>query len=395
LDPVALRPALDLVPRRGDGKAVRTATVSKSDARAKERHNTRARAPLTSIAALAEAGLLTGRSVEAAQRVAERYAVAVTSAIAALIDPANVEDPIARQFLPDPHELQAHAEESADPIGDDAHSPTEGLVHRYPDRVLVKLVSVCPVYCRFCFRRETVGHKGKAFLSPTALEAALAYVAARPAIWEVIFSGGDPFVLSARRLRQVAAAFGAIPHVKVMRWHTRVPAVAPERITSSLTRALKSAGKAVYVALHANHPRELTPEAVSACARLIDAGIPMLSQTVLLKGVNDDEETLASLMRAFVAARIKPYYLHHLDRAPGTAHFLLPIERGQALMRALRGRLSGLCLPSYVLDIHGGHGKSPIGPSYLERPGGSGSADEAWAIEDFTGRSHPIGVFGR
>ena len=373
---------------------MRTATLSKTDARAKKRPNARARAPLTSVAALAEAGLLPGRSVEAAQRVAERYAVAITPAIAALIEAANAEDPIARQFLPDRAELDTASQEHADPIGDDAHSPTEGLVHRYPDRVLVKLVSVCSVYCRFCFRRETVGHKGKAFLSPTALEAALAYVAARPTIWEVIFSGGDPFILSARRLRQVVAAFGAIPHVKVMRWHTRVPAVAPERVTPSLTRALKSAGKAVYVALHANHPRELTPEAVSACARLIDAGIPMLSQTVLLKGVNDDEETLASLMRAFVAARIKPYYLHHLDRAPGTTHFALPIERGQALMRALRGRLSGLCLPSYVLDIPGGHGKSPIGPSYLERLCGSGSADEAWAIEDFTGRSHPIGVSG-
>lgn len=373
---------------------MRTATLSKADARATKRPNARARASLTSVAALDEAGLLRGRSVEAAQRVAERYAVAITPAIAALIEAANAEDPIARQFLPDRAELDTASQEHADPIGDDAHSPTEGLVHRYPDRVLVKLVSVCSVYCRFCFRRETVGHKGKAFLSPTALETALAYVAARPTIWEVIFSGGDPFILSARRLRQVVAAFGAIPHVKVMRWHTRVPAVAPERVTPSLTRALKSAGKAVYVALHANHPRELTPEAVSACARLIDAGIPMLSQTVLLKGVNDDEETLASLMRAFVAARIKPYYLHHLDRAPGTAHFALPIERGQALMRALRGRLSGLCLPSYVLDIPGGHGKSPIGPSYLERLCGSGSADAAWAIEDFMGWSHPIGVSG-
>ncbi len=371
-----------------------TATLPLTDARAEKRPARRPRAPLTSVASLAEAGLLRGKSVEATQRVAERYAVAVTPALAALIDPANGEDPIARQFLPDRAELDTSAQEHADPIGDEARSPTEGLVHRYPDRVLVKLVSICPVYCRFCFRRETVGQKGQGFLSPAALEAALDYVAARPAIWEVIFSGGDPLILSARRLHQVAEAFGAIPHLQVMRWHTRVPAVAPERITASLIRALKRSGKAVYVALHANHPRELTPQAVAACARLIDAGIPMLSQTVLLKGVNDDEETLASLMRAFVAARIKPYYLHHLDRAPGTAHFALPIERGQELMRALRGRLSGLCLPSYVLDIPGGHGKSPIGPSYLERLQGSASKDEAWSIEDFTGRSHPIRAFG-
>ncbi len=370
------------------------ANLPKSEAhakmRAKTRAKARARAPLTSVAALDEAGLLRGRSAEDARRVAERYAVAVTPAIAGLIDPANKEDPIARQFLPERAELDASAQEHPDPIGDEAHSPMEGLVHRYPDRVLVKLVSVCPVYCRFCFRRETVGQKGQAFLSASALDAAHTYVAERPALWEVIFSGGDPFILSARRLRDVSRAFGAIPHIKVMRWHTRVPAVAPERITPSLIGALKSSGKAVYVALHANHPRELTPQALSACARLIDSGIPMLSQTVLLKGVNDDEETLASLMRAFVAARIKPYYLHHLDRAPGTAHFALPIQRGQELMRALRGRLSGLCLPSYMLDIPGGHGKSPIGPSYVQH-----LTDAGLMLEDFTGRSHFVRASGQ
>jgi lysine 2,3-aminomutase len=346
------------------------------------------------VASLADAGLLSGQNREAAERVARRYAVAVTPAIASLIDPADDKDPIALQFLPDPNELREDAQENPDPIGDEANSPTEGLVHRYPDRVLLKLVSVCPVYCRFCFRRESVGQKGQGLLSSFALEAARAYVAARPAIREVIFSGGDPFILSPRRLKDAAEAFGAIPHVKVLRWHTRVPAVAPERVTASLIRALKSAGKAAFVVLHANHPRELTAEARAACARLIDAGIPMLSQTVLLKGVNDHEETLASLMRAFVEARIKPYYLHHLDRAPGTAHFALPIERGQELMRGLRGRLSGLCLPIYVLDIPGGHGKSPIGPSYLKPVGGFASAtsDGDWAVEDFTGISHPVRI---
>ncbi|MBW0002287.1 MAG: lysine-2,3-aminomutase-like protein [Hyphomicrobiales bacterium] len=347
------------------------------------------------MAALAKAGLLSSERAEDARQVAERYAVAVTPPMAALMDRSDEKDPIARQFLPSPAELETTVEESTDPIGDDAHSPTEGLVHRYPDRVLIKLASVCPVYCRFCFRRETVGRKGEALLSASALEAALAYVAARPSIFEVIFSGGDPFILSARRVRQVVEAFGDVPHVEVLRWHTRVPAVAPERITTSLIRALKSSRKAVYVALHANHPRELTQEAVSACARLIDAGIPMLSQTVLLKGVNDDEETLAALMRAFVAARIKPYYLHHLDRASGTSHFALPIERGQELMRALRGRLSGLCLPSYVLDIPGGHGKSPIGPTYLERLSNKVGAENGWAIQDFKGRTHPIGAPAR
>ncbi|SDR48824.1 lysine 2,3-aminomutase [Rhizobiales bacterium GAS113] len=345
------------------------------------------RTSLTSAAALAKAGLVTPARQAEVERVTARYAVAITPSMAELIDPADARDPIARQFLPDRAELAISPEELADPIGDDVHSPLEGLVHRYPDRVLIKLVSVCPVYCRFCFRRETVGQKGAAMLSEEAIEAALAYVAERPAVWEVIFSGGDPFILSARRIREVVERIGAIPHVKVMRWHTRVPAVAPERVTPALIRALKSAGKAVYVALHANHPRELTPQARSACARLIDAGIPMLSQTVLLKGVNDDEATLASLMRAFVEARIKPYYLHHLDRAPGTAHLALPIERGLELMRALRGRVSGLCQPNYVLDIPGGHGKSPLGPSYAT-PAAAEGAEAGWSIEDFSGRPH-------
>jgi lysine 2,3-aminomutase len=347
------------------------------------------RRTLRTPAELTAAGLVDASKLAGLEAVAARYAVAITPAMAELIDPADPADPIARQFLPDPYELRTSIDERADPIGDDAHSPIEGLVHRYPDRVLIKLVSVCPVYCRFCFRRESVGRKGQGLLTPGALEAALTYVVGRPGIWEVIFSGGDPFILSPRRLREVVERFGAIPHVNVMRWHTRVPAVSPERITTSLIRALKSSGKAAYVALHANHPRELTPQARSACGRLIDAGIPMLSQTVLLKGINDDEETLGSLMRAFIATRIKPYYLHHLDRAPGTAHLAVSIERGQELMRALRGRLSGLCLPSYVLDIPGGHGKSPIGPGYLTRASSTSAVDSGWTVEDFSGRSHP------
>ena len=216
------------------------------------------RASLTHAAALASAGLVPHRRLAELERVADRYAVAVTPAIAALIDRSDPADPIARQFIPDEAELTQALEERSDPIGDDAHSPLEGLVHRYPDRVLLKLVSVCPVYCRFCFRRETVGHKGSGRLTDQALAAALGYIAARPAIWEVVFSGGDPFILSPRRLRQVVERVGAIPHVKVMRWHTRVPAVAPERITAPLISALRSGGRAVYVALHANHPRELT-----------------------------------------------------------------------------------------------------------------------------------------
>jgi lysine 2,3-aminomutase len=309
---------------------------------------------------LVEAGLVPQERFAKVERVAERYAVAITPAMAALIDAADPHDPIARQFLPDPAELDVQPDETADPIGDEAHSPVEGLVHRFPDRVLLKLVNVCAVYCRFCFRRETIGPAKANALSQDALAAALAYIAAHREIWEVILSGGDPLVLSPRRLSAVMKQIGAIEHVKIVRVHTRVPAVDPARIMPALVRALKASGKTSYVVLHANHARELTPAARAACARIIDAGIPMLAQSVLLKSVNDDADTLGALMRAFVECRIKPYYLHHLDRAPGTVQFRTTIAEGQELMRTLRTRYSGLCQPAYVID-RAGEGKVPVG----------------------------------
>ena len=315
------------------------------------------------------AGLAAPERLPALERVGERYAVAITPDMATLIDPADPADPIARQFVPDERELETRPEELADPIGDAAHSPVPGIVHRYPDRVLLKPTLLCPVYCRFCFRRESVGPGAGAMLSDADLDRAIGYIADRPAIAEVILTGGDPLVLAPRRLGAIVAALGAIPHVLVIRLHTRVPVVEPARVTPELVAALAVPGKAVYVALHANHPRELTDAATRACARLVDAGIPMLSQTVLLKGINDDPDTLATLMRAFVARRIRPYYLHHADLAPGTARFRTSIAEGQAIVRALRGRISGLCQPTYVLDVPGGHGKVPVGPSYLEGDG--------------------------
>jgi len=325
--------------------------------------------------------MLAGKQ-DALDAVAARYAVAITPAMAELIDPADPTDPIARQFVPDTAELQTSAEENADPIGDFAHSPVEGIVHRYPDRVLLKLTHLCAVYCRFCFRREMIGPRARA-LSPEALDNALAYIASHPEIWEVILTGGDPLLLSPRRLKNVVVRLAKIEHVAVVRVHTRMPVVDPARITPALVHALKCPGKATYVVLHANHPRELTPTARAACARLIDAGIPMLSQSVLLSGVNDDPATLGELMRAFVANRIKPYYLHHADLAPGTAHLRPTIARGQELMRALHGRYSGLCQPTYALDIPGGHGKSPIGPNYL-----IADAEGRYRVTDFKGIEH-------
>ncbi|WP_051335402.1 lysine-2,3-aminomutase-like protein [Methylocapsa acidiphila] len=333
---------------------------------------------------LVAAGLAAESERDALERVSRSYAIGLTETVAGLIDRADPHDPIARQFLPDLAELKVSPHERVDPVGDDAFSPVDGIVHRYPDRVLLKFLHHCPVYCRFCFRRETVGPGAPAFLSPAALDAAFAYVADHPEIWEAILTGGDPLMLSPRRLDDIMMRLSTIDHVKIVRLHTRVPAVDPDAVTDQLAASLRASGKTVYLALHANHPRELSPRARAACARLIDAGIPMLSQTVLLAGVNDDAETLAALMRGFVEARIKPYYLHQLDLAPGTAHFRVPIARGQELIRQLRGRLSGLCQPTYMLDLPGGLGKTPIGPNYLTE-----SAREGFfRIEDYRGATH-------
>jgi lysine 2,3-aminomutase len=334
---------------------------------------------------LVAAGLISRERRAEIEAVAARYALALTADVAELVDAADPSDPVARQFIPDEAELDRRPEEMGDPIGDGAHSPVKGIVHRYPDRVLLKPVHICAAYCRFCFRREVVGQARA--LSRVELDAAIAYVRAHCEIWEVILTGGDPLVLSPRRLRQLVAALAAIEHVKIIRVHTRVPAVEPSRVTAALVRALKAPDKATYVVLHVNHPRELTAKARAACARFIDAGIPMLSQSVLLRGVNDDAAVLGELMRALVECRIKPYYLHHGDLAPGTAHWRTSIEEGQALMRALNGRLSGLCQPTYVLDIPGGHGKSPIGPNYLARIGGTNGTTR-YEIEDFRGSRH-------
>ena len=337
---------------------------------------------LRSITQLAESGLVTPEERAALEKVAARYAVALPPALAALIDRDDPSDPIARQFVPDAAELETTPDELADPIGDDAHSPREGIVHRYPDRVLLKLTHVCAVYCRFCFRREMVGPDKPNALSPEALKAALDYIRDNSGIWEVILTGGDPLILSPRRLRAVMQELAGIAHVKVVRIHTRMPVAEPSRITPDLIRALKASKKSVYVAVHVNHARELGREAREACARMADAGIPLLGQSVLLKGVNDTPDAMRDLMRACVENRIKPYYLHHGDLAPGTSHLRTDIATGQRLMRELRGRVSGLCQPYYVLDIPGGHGKSPLGPNYLER------REEGYEIEDFTGRRH-------
>jgi lysine 2,3-aminomutase len=335
---------------------------------------------LRTPAQLRERGLIGADELIAVERVVARFAASITQDMVELINPDDPADPIAAQFVPRAHELEIRPEELRDPIGDAAHTRVRGLIHRYPDRVLLEPVSVCPVYCRFCFRREQVGPKrdgSPSLLSDAELAEALAYIRAREQIWEVILSGGDPLILAPARLARLLAALDEIEHVRVIRIHTRVPVVDSRRIDAELLAAL-DVDTAVYVVLHCNHPRELTAAAARACASIVDAGIPMLAQTVLLRGVNADAVTLESLFRRLVELRVKPYYLHHGDLAEGTGEFRTTIDEGQALMRALRGRVSGLCQPTYVLDIPGGHGKVPIGPNYLH--------DEQ--VEDIDGRVH-------
>lgn len=332
---------------------------------------------------LADAKLIKPEAIETVQKIIEKFSVSLPSALVEILKTGSpaAKEAIQKQFLPDEAELMIKSQELVDPIGDNTHTKVKGIIHRYPDRCLLIPITACLAYCRFCFRREKVGTNSKA-LTQTELKAAYAYIAEHPEIWEVILSGGDPLVLKPKVLEPIFQSLVKIEHVGVIRIHTRTPLVAPERITTDLLKALKIT-KAVYVVLHVNHPSELTEAVKVACARFVDTGIPLLSQTVLLKGINDDPDILGELMRTLVRNRIKPYYLHHADIAEGTSHFRTTIEKGQSIIKSLRGRYSGLCQPTYVLDIPGGAGKIPIGGSYIKA-----QAEEDYLLEDWQGRLH-------
>lgn len=307
-------------------------------------------------------------------RLGEEFRIRISPEMLGAMTPG-----VAAQFVPDAKELDHRPEQMADPIGDDVHRIGKGLTHRYPDRVILHATQTCEVYCRFCFRREKVGEEG--ILPEADLVEALSYLHATPAVREVILTGGDPLTLSPRRLTDLFARLSEIPHLEAIRIHTRVPVVSPERITDALLTAF-DVPQAVWLVLHINHADELTENARAALRRLTKAGIPLLSQSVLLNGVNADADTLETLFRALIRNRVKPYYLHHCDLAPGTHHFRTTIAEGQAIMAALRGRLSGIALPTYVLDIPGGHGKVPIGPGYLQ------PTPQGWLVTDPNGNQH-------
>ena len=339
------------------------------------------RRTLRTAADLIGAGLADPAQAATLTEVAAAYAVALTPAVVDLIDANDPLDPIARQYVPSMAELTPGVGDRADPIGDAAYSPVKGIVHRYPDRVLLTPLLVCPVYCRFCFRRARVGD-ADGTLTEDETAAALAYVASRPELREVVITGGDPLMLPPARLAGLLDRLRAIGHIEVIRIHSRVPVSDPGRVTDELAAALTPTPDAtVWLAIHVNHPRELSAPARAGLARLADAGVPLVSQTVLLKGVNDQVDVLIELMRALVRNRVRPYYLHHPDLAPGTAHFRPTLAEGQALMRVLRGRLSGIAQPTYVLDIPGGAGKVPVGPTYWDPAAGE--------VTDPNGTRHP------
>ena len=337
---------------------------------------------IRSVKELIQHKFITAEEETILQPVVANFSLAITDQVHQLIDKTDSEDPIGKQFIPDKQELVTSDKEYGDPIGDEIYTTVKGIIHRYPDRCLLLPANVCPVYCRFCFRREKINASMKK-LTSEELEAAFNYIREHPEIWEVIITGGDPLILKPETIQKIFKELHSIPHVEVIRIHTRVPVVDSKRINQTMINALSSS-KPLYIILHANHPREFTPEAISACASIVNAGIPMLSQSVLLKDLNDNIETLSELMRCFIKNRIKPFYLHHADLARGTAHFRTTIAHGQNLVKQLRGRFSGLCQPTYVLDIPGGYGKIPIGPGYLKEA----EVEGQYLLEDYLGQSH-------
>ncbi len=313
-----------------------------------------------------------------------RYDIGVTDHVLSQVDDLNApyDDPIGRQYIPSVLELDVKSDEDNDPIGDDVYSPVRGIVHRYPDRALLKITTLCAVYCRYCFRKEMVG-SGAEHLSDDDFDAAIAYIRAHREIWEVILTGGDPLVLSPRRLQKVVDALNAIDHVRVIRIHTRVPVAQPRKIDETVLSVLKSVTKSLQVVLHVNHVREISDAVRSAIFSVRGADASVFSQSVLLKGVNDSPAILEALFRELTILHVTPYYLHHLDRAKGTSHFRVSIERGKEIMRHLQGRVSGIALPKYMLDIPGGHGKIPVNDEHVAR-----LRHGVYRVTDYQGCTH-------
>lgn len=306
-----------------------------------------------------------GLDPRAVERVAERYPLRITPHVWQQL--ASFDDPLARQVIPDLAELDDTVMQLADPLNEEALSPVPHLVHRYPYRVLLLVAGSCFSYCRFCTRKRKVGCQDMRISLGDVLKG-VDYIAAHPEVNEVILSGGDPLTMSDRLLGDILQRLRRIPHVDVIRIGSRAPVVLPERITPALCELLQQA-QPLYFLTHFNHPAELTEETIAACTRLVRAGVPLVNQTVLLRGVNDNAEVLHQLFQQLHRLLIRPYYLHQMDLTCGTGHFRTRLEEGIEIMDQLRGPLSGLAVPTYIVDLPGGNGKVPVTPDYVQALG--------------------------
>jgi lysine 2,3-aminomutase len=318
---------------------------------------------IRSVVDLARIIRLSADEVSAIQQHEGPLPLAVSPYYASLLDEQDPAQPLRRTVVPVSAEYVRGPGEANDPLGEDSDSPVHGLVHRYPDRVLLLVTSICSTYCRYCTRSRMVGASGEKSVKKSHLEQALAYIEATPVIRDVLLSGGDPLSLDDDKLEWLLTRLRRIPHVEFVRIGTKMPAVLPQRITPALTRMLKRFQP--WMSVHFTHPEELTLEVTEACGRLADAGIPLGSQTVLLGGVNDEVDTLRRLFQGLLKIRVKPYYLYQCDPISGSAHFRTPVQRGLELIRGLRGHTSGYAVPSYVVDAPGGGGKIPLLPDYV------------------------------
>ncbi|MBE0466936.1 MAG: lysine 2,3-aminomutase [Candidatus Desulforudis sp.] len=334
---------------------------------------------ITSVAQLQSLIELTAEETAGLEECLRRFRMAVTPYYASLMDRANRKCPIRKQAVPDVSELEENEGDMQDPLHEDVDSPTPGVTHRYPDRVLFMVTDQCAMYCRHCTRRRTAGTHDRP-LPPTQIERALGYIAGNRQVRDVVVSGGDPLTLGNDRLEYILKRLRNINHVEIIRIGTRTPVVLPQRITEDLCRMLKKYHP-LYLNTHFNHPREITPEAAEACGRLADAGIALGNQSVLLRGVNDCPHIMHALVKKLLRVRVRPYYLYQCDMSRGIGHFRTGVGRGIEILESLRGHTSGLGIPTYVIDAPGGGGKIPVNPQYVVS-----RSDHKLILRNFEGR---------
>ena len=323
---------------------------------------------------------LTENEVQALTGSVNPFPFAITPYYASRLDPENSLQGLRRTVIPVSNEYQKNRGESEDPLGEERHTPVRGLVHRYPDRVLFLVTTFCSTYCRYCTRSRMVGRGGGKPFSIEQWKEAIEYIKQKPAVRDVLLSGGDPLTLSDEQLEWLLSRLREIPHVEFIRIGTKAPVVLPQRITLNLTRILRRYHP-LWISIHFTHPEEITPETSQACSRLADAGLPLGSQTVLLRNINDDPEVMKRLVHSLLKNRVRPYYLYQCDPISGSAHFRTSVAKGIEIMKGLRGYTTGYAVPTYVIDTPAGGGKIPVVPEYI-----LGRDDDGLIIRNYEGK---------